>query len=210
MYFQPAPFAVSWTLYGLVTSNLGKQDNLLQLNNGQNLTVSEFLYNNFHYQHDMIGYIVLILAAFIMAFWTAGWAAFRYLNFNVRPCLLALGVVFAVVAGHHTDVTRAAAGSQLPLPRHFHVCRGAEHVPRRSTSSVEVPGTWSASLRLYFNARQLMVRAWAYTNLDGRCLNIARTLELIWNLVAFLFPGIIAGLVVAHTYLLWWVLQVKK
>ena len=91
MCFQPALFAVSWTLYGLVTSNLGKQDNQLQLNNGHNSTVPEFLYNNFHYQHDMIGYIVLILAAFIMAFWTAGWAAFRYLNFNVRPCLLCFG-----------------------------------------------------------------------------------------------------------------------
>ena len=89
---SPCPFCtVSWTLYGLVTSNLGKQENLLQLNNGQIVTVPEFLYNNFHYQHDMVGYIVLILAAFVTAFWTAGWAAFRYLNFNVRPCLLGLG-----------------------------------------------------------------------------------------------------------------------
>ena len=79
--------AVSWTLYGLVTSNLGKQENLLQLNNGQIVTVPEFLYNQFHYRHDMVGYIVLILAAFVAVFWTAGWAAFRYLNFNVSPRL---------------------------------------------------------------------------------------------------------------------------
>ena len=77
--------AVSWTLYGLVTSNLGKQENLLQLNNGQIVTVPEFLYDQFHYRHDMVGYIVLILAAFVAVFWTAGWAAFRYLNFNVSP-----------------------------------------------------------------------------------------------------------------------------
>ena len=81
-------YAVSWTLYGLVTSNLGQSDGAVLLSTGQTLTVPEFLHENFHYSHDMVGYVVLVLAAFVAAFWTAGWAAFRYLNFNVSPGML--------------------------------------------------------------------------------------------------------------------------
>ena len=77
--------AVTWTLYGLVGSNLGEQNTPLVLNTGQMTTAPQFLYDNFHYKHDFIGWVVLILIAFVAAFWAAGWAAFRYLNFNVRP-----------------------------------------------------------------------------------------------------------------------------
>ena len=81
---------MTWTLYGLVISNLGKQDNILRLDSGQNETVPEYLHDNYGYSSAMLGYIVLILAAFIAAFWTAGWAGFRYLSFDVRLYLLVL------------------------------------------------------------------------------------------------------------------------
>ena len=57
----------------------------MRLNDGSHQLVSDFLFETFHYKHDMVGYVVLILFAFIAAFWMAGWAAFRFLNFNVRP-----------------------------------------------------------------------------------------------------------------------------
>ena len=97
--------AVSWTLYGLVTSNLGKQEGLLQLNTGRIITVPEFLYDNFHYRHDMLGYIVLILAAFVTLFWTAGWAAFRYLNFNVSPRLFCAGLADCCPSAYISCIT---------------------------------------------------------------------------------------------------------
>ena len=81
---------MTWTLYGLVISNLGKQDNILRLDGGQTETVPEYLYDNYGYSSAMLGYIVLILATFIVAFWTAGWAGFRYLSFDVRFFLLVL------------------------------------------------------------------------------------------------------------------------
>ena len=108
--------AVTWTLYGVVGSNLGEQNTPLVLNTGQVTTAPEFLYNNFHYKHDFIGWVVLILIAFVAAFWAAGWAAFRYLNFNVSPpfilCLCCTRTSAVILASVRSDGLRPSLDSQ--------------------------------------------------------------------------------------------------
>ena len=69
----------------MVASNIGEAPGKVFLSTGQRLTVPDFLHVYLDYSHDMIGYAVLVLVGFVVAFWTAGWASFRYLNFNVCP-----------------------------------------------------------------------------------------------------------------------------
>ncbi|KAK9829075.1 hypothetical protein WJX72_003763 [[Myrmecia] bisecta] len=76
---------VSWTLYGLIETQLGKMDDRrVELNTGTKPTVPEFLTSNFDYHHDFIGYTILILFGFCFVFWMLGAFAFKRLNFQNR------------------------------------------------------------------------------------------------------------------------------
>ena len=76
---------VTWSLYGLVVSNIGDADsNLVRLTAGGTLTVPEFLKERFGYRHDWVGWVVIVLAAFTMLFWGMGALAFKKLNFQQR------------------------------------------------------------------------------------------------------------------------------
>lgn len=76
---------VSWSLYGLVVSNVGDYDDrLVQLTAGGVQTVPEFLHNRFGYRHEWEGWCVIVLAAFAALFWGMGALAFKKLNFQQR------------------------------------------------------------------------------------------------------------------------------
>jgi len=76
---------VTWSLYGLVVSNLGDEDNsIVQLTDGGTMTVPEFLRNRFGYRHEWEGWVVIVLAAFAVFFWGVGALAFKKLNFQQR------------------------------------------------------------------------------------------------------------------------------
>lgn len=76
--------AVCCSLYGLVVSNVGDYDNVVRMANGQEQTMKAFLKDTFDYEHDMIGYVVLIMFAFVALFWCLGAYAFQKLNFQKR------------------------------------------------------------------------------------------------------------------------------
>ena len=79
---------VTWTLYGLVASNVGDLDNaFITLNDGgpsRSVSVPEFLRETFDYRHDWLGYVVLILIGWIILFWGLGAYAFKKFNFQKR------------------------------------------------------------------------------------------------------------------------------
>ncbi|KAL0029477.1 hypothetical protein WJX77_010449 [Trebouxia sp. C0004] len=76
---------VTWSLYGLVVSNIGDEDNnIVHLTNGGTTTVPEFLRDRFGYRHEWEGWVVIVLAAFAVFFWGAGALAFKKLNFQQR------------------------------------------------------------------------------------------------------------------------------
>ena len=80
---------VTWTLYGLVASNVGDLDNIhININGGvgtdNNPTVQQFLRDQFDYRHDWLGYVVLILLGWIILFWGLGAYAFKKFNFQKR------------------------------------------------------------------------------------------------------------------------------
>ncbi len=76
---------VTWSLYGLVVSNIGDEDdNMVQLTAGESMTVPEFLRSRFGYRHEWEGWVVIVLAAFAVLFWGMGALAFKKLNFQQR------------------------------------------------------------------------------------------------------------------------------
>ena len=72
------------SLYGLVASNVGDIDTTIILNTGETQTLKVFLKTNLDYQHDMIGYVVLIMFGFVAVFWLLGAYAFQKFNFQKR------------------------------------------------------------------------------------------------------------------------------
>ena len=77
---------VSWTLFGLVASNVGDLDDAFITLNGQTepTSVPDFLRNQFGYRHDWLGYVVLILIGWIITLWGIGAFAFKRFNFQKR------------------------------------------------------------------------------------------------------------------------------
>ena len=76
---------VTWSLYGLVVSNLGDYDDrIVALADGGTLTVPQFLEDRFGYKHAWEGWVVIVLAAFVALFWGMGALAFKKLNFQQR------------------------------------------------------------------------------------------------------------------------------
>lgn len=76
---------VSWTLYGLVASNVGDVNSLITLNGSdQAIPVTQFLRERFDYRHDFLGWVVLILLGWIVVLWMMGAYAFKRFNFQKR------------------------------------------------------------------------------------------------------------------------------
>lgn len=77
---------VTWTLYGLVASNVGDLDQHRIVLNGQteSISVPDFLRQTFDYRHDWLGWVVLILIGWIVLFWGLGAYAFKKFNFQKR------------------------------------------------------------------------------------------------------------------------------
>lgn len=75
---------VSWTLYGLVASNVGDVGGNITLSDGSTLPVQQFLYEQFNYRHNFLGWVVLILVGWIIVFWVMGAYAFKRFNFQKR------------------------------------------------------------------------------------------------------------------------------
>ena len=77
---------VSWTLYGLVASNVGDLSDQFITLNGETtpISVPQFLRQQFDYRHDWLGWVVLILLGWIIVFWLLGAYAFKRFNFQKR------------------------------------------------------------------------------------------------------------------------------
>ncbi|KAL5721281.1 Pleiotropic drug resistance protein 2 [Ranunculus cassubicifolius] len=76
---------ISWTLYGLITSQLGDNIDLLDVP-GTPLrpSVKEFLKENLGYEHDFLGYVALAHIAFVLIFMFVFAYGIKFLNFQRR------------------------------------------------------------------------------------------------------------------------------
>lgn len=77
-YYWACP--VSWTLYGLTTSQFGDLDNYIS----PEVTVKEFLRSYFGFRHDFLGEVAGMLVAFTLIFVFTFGFAIRVFNFQKR------------------------------------------------------------------------------------------------------------------------------
>lgn len=81
-YYYINPFAYS--LQGIVLSQLGDVEDLVALPDGGAVSVEEALALTFGYHYDFLGYNVLIMIAFCLAFIMSGLICLHKLNFQSR------------------------------------------------------------------------------------------------------------------------------
>ncbi|CAO2181116.1 unnamed protein product [Urochloa humidicola] len=76
---------VSWTLYGLLTSQFGDLDQpLLLADRVTSTTVAAFLEQHFGFRHDFLGVVAAMVAGFCVLFAVVFALAIKYLNFQRR------------------------------------------------------------------------------------------------------------------------------
>jgi len=75
---------LSYMLYGIITSQLGDVTYLITLTPGQTTTVQQYLKDMLGFESSFVGWCVLIMFGFILAFWVAIITALRKFNFQKR------------------------------------------------------------------------------------------------------------------------------
>lgn len=75
---------VSWSIYGVIASQLGDKENMVEIPGAQSLTVKEYLSENLGYRHDFLGYVVLAHFAFMIVFLFVFAYSIKSFNFQKR------------------------------------------------------------------------------------------------------------------------------
>nr|CAD1817865.1 unnamed protein product [Ananas comosus var. bracteatus] len=75
---------VAWTIYGVITSQLGDKENNVSIPGSTSLTVKEYLRKNQGYKHDFLGYVVLAHLGFVLIFFFIFGYSIKFLNFQKR------------------------------------------------------------------------------------------------------------------------------
>ncbi|MBA0658554.1 hypothetical protein Goklo_010752 [Gossypium klotzschianum] len=73
---------VSWTLYGLLVSQFGDINELLE--DGNNETVKQYLRNYYGFRHDYLGFVAAVIISFAVLFGTIFAVAIKMFNFQRR------------------------------------------------------------------------------------------------------------------------------
>lgn len=81
-YYWMSP--VAWTLYGLITSQLGDVKSSFTTLDGQSMKVEDFVTDYFGFHHNMLGVVVAVLIGFDVLFWVVYAAGIKFLNFQKR------------------------------------------------------------------------------------------------------------------------------
>lgn len=75
---------VSWTLYGLISSQLGDVHTQIFVAGMGSISIKSFIHEYLGYKHNWLGNVVAVLLAFIITFWLVFAYSIKYLNFQNR------------------------------------------------------------------------------------------------------------------------------
>ncbi|CAL9153991.1 unnamed protein product, partial [Musa hybrid cultivar] len=75
---------VSWTIYGIVSSQLGTKDDLVAIPGAGSLTVKQFLKDNLGFEHSFVGCVALAHLGFVLLFFLIFGYSIKYLNFQKK------------------------------------------------------------------------------------------------------------------------------
>lgn len=81
-YYWGCP--VSWTLYGLVTSQFGNMATNLKTYGGDKVALKDFLSSSFGFDHDMLPVVACVTVGFALLFAFIFIFSIRTLNFQTR------------------------------------------------------------------------------------------------------------------------------
>ncbi|MFS8012318.1 hypothetical protein Hanom_Chr14g01319421 [Helianthus anomalus] len=81
-YYWGSP--VAWTVYGLITSQLGQNEGLVEFPSQNSVTVKEFIKDFLGYEYDFLGYVCLAHIGWVVLFGIAFAYGIKFLNFQRR------------------------------------------------------------------------------------------------------------------------------
>ncbi|KAJ0657572.1 putative ABC-type taurine transporter [Helianthus annuus] len=81
-YYWGSP--VAWTVYGLVASQLGQNEGLVEIPGQNSVTVKEFIKDFLGYEYDFLGYVCLAHIGWVVLFGIAFAYGIKFLNFQRR------------------------------------------------------------------------------------------------------------------------------
>ncbi|KAJ4705159.1 Pleiotropic drug resistance ABC transporter [Melia azedarach] len=74
----------SWALYGIVTSQVGDIDGMLEIPGGDPVTVKQFLKDSLGFEYDFLPVVAVVLIAWLLLFLSVFAYGIRFLNFQRR------------------------------------------------------------------------------------------------------------------------------
>ncbi|XP_023766490.1 pleiotropic drug resistance protein 2 isoform X1 [Lactuca sativa] len=81
-YYWGSP--VAWTLYGLITSQLGQNESLIVVLDHNSVTVKEFIKEFLGFEYDFLGYVALAHVGWVILFCVVFAYGIKFLNFQRR------------------------------------------------------------------------------------------------------------------------------
>lgn len=75
---------MAWTLYGLITSQLGQNENMVMVMGQGSVTVKEFIKGYFGYEYDFLGYVALAHVGWAVLFCFVFAYGIKFFNFQRR------------------------------------------------------------------------------------------------------------------------------
>ncbi|XP_028768400.1 pleiotropic drug resistance protein 2-like [Neltuma alba] len=81
-YYWASP--VAWTIYGLVTSQVGDRESLVEIPGGKPISVKAYLEKQMGFKYDFLGQVAVVHVAFVVIFLLVFAYGIRFLNFQKR------------------------------------------------------------------------------------------------------------------------------
>lgn len=81
-YYWGSP--TSWTIYGVLASQLGDVTSKLEIPGSDSMAVNEFLEKSFGFKHDFVVPVALVHLGWVLLFFFIFTGSIRFLNFQRR------------------------------------------------------------------------------------------------------------------------------
>ena len=81
-YYWASPIA--WTLYGIITSQVGDKNAALEIPGDGNMGLKEFLKESFGYDHDFLPVVAVVHVGWVLLFLFVFAYGIKFLNFQRR------------------------------------------------------------------------------------------------------------------------------
>lgn len=75
---------MAWTLYGLITSQVGENENLVEVPGADSMSVKAFIKSFLGYDYDFLPYVAMAHVLWVVLFFIVFACGIKFLNFQKR------------------------------------------------------------------------------------------------------------------------------